>query len=51
MKTIEEVIEKRIAIVFNYCVEKGWSLNPDDLTIEQIMEIRSLQEWKNASKE
>jgi hypothetical protein len=53
MKTVdqvEEIIKKRAKIVYDYCVLKGWPLNPNDLTIEQIMEIRSLDDWKNASK-
>lgn len=43
------IIETRDEIVRQYCKEKKWDF--DDLSIEQILEIRQLPEWVNASKE
>jgi len=50
MKEIKLIIEKRNEIVIKYCKEKGWPLDPGNLTIDQVMEIRSLEEWKNVTK-
>lgn len=30
-----------------YCKSKGWNKNPDDLTFEQIFEIREQEGWIN----
>lgn len=43
----EDVIKKRHAISLNYCNERGWNMN--DLSFDQIVEIRELQEWKDAT--
>lgn len=39
------VLGGRQAFVAEYCREKGW--NPDNLTIPQIMQIRSQDGWKS----
>lgn len=43
-----EITRRRIQIVADYCAQKGWPkpLSPGDLTVEQMLEIRSLPEWK-----
>jgi len=41
-----EIIKRRHEIVLAYCKEKGWEADPAKMTIEQIMEIRSQQNWK-----
>jgi hypothetical protein len=46
----DEVIRRRGQIAFDYCELKGWSVNPSALSWEQIMEVRSLQEWKDVPK-
>ena len=43
---IQEIINRRHSIVVAYCEKMGWEANPEKLTIEQIMEIRSQKEWK-----
>lgn len=43
-----DTILDRDAVVKSYCQDKGW--NPDDLTIEQILEIRALPDWINAGR-
>lgn len=43
---MEEIIRRRHEVVVEYCKKMGWEANPDKLTIEQIMEIRSQKEWK-----
>lgn len=48
MNKIEIIIQKRGEIVKKYCEKKGWDFN--DLSFEQIIEIRSLTEWQNAGK-
>lgn len=42
----QEIINNRHEIVLAYCKEKGWDANPATMTMEQIMEIRSQQNWK-----
>jgi hypothetical protein len=42
----QEIINRRHKIVCDYCAKMGWEANPEKLTIEQIMEIRSKKEWK-----
>lgn len=41
------VLKARDEFVRRYCLEKGWPSNRDDLTMDQIMEIRSQEGWKN----
>lgn len=43
--TVEETINLRDRFVNEYCGKKGW--NKEDLTIEQVAEIRSHNQWKN----
>jgi len=40
-------IKARVEFVQQYCQEKGW--NKDELSIEQILEIRQQEAWKNPS--
>ena len=47
---LQEIINRRHEIVFNYRKEKGWSADPSEMTIDQIMEIRSQQNWKDVPK-
>ena len=42
----QEIINRRHNIVVAYCEKMGWEANPQKLTMEQIMEIRSQKEWK-----
>ena len=51
METIQEIAKRRIRFVYDYCKSKGLPLNPDDLTIEQIMEIRKEPDWINIPNE
>jgi len=44
---IAEVIKRRHAISKAYCDKKGWDFN--NLSIDQIFEIRKQQEWKDAT--
>jgi hypothetical protein len=43
---LSEMIERRNNFSVNYCKEKGWTTILENLTIEQIMEIRQQQGWK-----
>jgi hypothetical protein len=43
---VNEMIKRRNDFSFNYCKEKGWTTAIEQLTIEQIMEIRQQQGWK-----
>lgn len=43
---IQEIINRRHKIVVDYFEKMGWEANPETLTMEQIMEIRSQKEWK-----
>jgi hypothetical protein len=47
---MQEVIKKRHEIVVAYCDKMGWKNDPATLTIEQVMKIRSLKEWKEVPK-
>ena len=42
----EQIIEFRNQFVTQYCLTNNW--NKDNLTLEQIMEIRSHSGWKTA---
>lgn len=45
--TNPEVIGKaRIYIARKYCESKGWPLEPEKLSIEQVLEIREQPSWK-----
>lgn len=40
-------LDARHAFAQRYCQEQGWPSNPRELLIEQIMEIRDQEGWKN----
>jgi hypothetical protein len=42
----KQVLLARKAFTEQYCKEKGWPA-PRDLTIKQVLEIRSQEKWKN----
>lgn len=44
-QSAENIIIGRDAFVTEYCAAKGWDRN--ELTIEQIMQIRQQDGWKN----
>jgi hypothetical protein len=43
---VSEMIKRRNEFSVNFCKEKGWTTIIENLTIEQIMEIRHHQGWK-----
>lgn len=45
---VQNVINARHDFSVRFCDQKGWDFNT--LSIEQIMEIRAQDEWKNAAK-
>lgn len=45
--TIRSVIEQRQAFNESYMASRGWGTRVEDLTIDQILEIRSQPGWKN----
>jgi hypothetical protein len=47
---VQGIIDKRHAVTEAHCKAKGWPTNPAELTMAQIMEIRSLPEWKEAGR-
>jgi len=47
MKSTLDILLGREKFVRTYCVKKNWPLNPIELTIEQILEIRKQKDWKN----
>ena len=49
MKKIKTIIQERAKIVKKYCEEKGYDV--ENLSLDQILEIRALPEWINAGKE
>lgn len=42
----EKFMEARYRFVLSYAESKGWPANPDHLSMDQIMEIRSQPGWK-----
>ena len=53
---VEKVITNRIEFSLSYAKEKGWIVDPnkplhEQLSFEQILEIRKLPEWINASNQ
>jgi hypothetical protein len=40
-----DVFQKRASFSTEYCAKKGWDLSK--LTVDQLMEIRSQDGWKN----
>ena len=54
MQQLEEqdpILKARGKFVRRYCAEKGWSAGPNDLSWDQIMEIRGQEGWKNPTIE
>jgi len=45
-----EIIKRRHEIVLAYCKEKGWDSDPSKISLNQIMEIRGQQNWKDVPK-
>ena len=50
--TADEIIKARVKFTFDYCKKKGWIFDPkkliiEQLTFEQILEIRKQPEWIN----
>ncbi len=43
----DEVISRRHKIVMDYCKQKGWDINTDEMGWDKILEIRGLQKWKD----
>lgn len=43
----QRVINARGEFSFRYMKEKGWGDKLEDLSIQQILEIREQKEWKN----
>ena len=53
---VEKVITNRIEFSLSYAKEKGWIVDPnkplhEQLSFEQILEIRKQPEWINASNQ
>ena len=45
--TVPDWVQKRHDIAVRHCESTGWDI--DDLSIDQIMQIRALLEWKAAA--
>lgn len=41
------ILHARRAFTLKYCQEQGWPSNPRELLIEQVMQIRDQEGWKN----
>ena len=41
----QKIINARHNFILDYCKQKGWKM--EDLSFEQILEIRKQDEWKN----
>lgn len=41
------IIDARHTFAMKYCREHGWPEDPGQLSIDQILEIREHEEWKN----
>jgi len=39
-----ETLKARLKFVRKYCIERNW--NPEDLSLEQLLEIRRQPEWR-----
>lgn len=46
--SINKTISTRQEISLKYCKEKGWPTDPEQLSFDQILEIRALPEWIKA---
>ncbi len=42
-----KILWARHRFVVAYCESKGWPTNPDELSLDQIFEIREQDGWKN----
>lgn len=47
---LRRVVVARQEIASNYCESKGWPTLFENLSLDQILEIRALPEWINAAK-
>jgi hypothetical protein len=47
MTDVKQLLDARARFVEEYCRDKGW--HPDELTLEQILEIRSQPGWRNSA--
>lgn len=47
-KIFERTIAARHAFAMKYCTEQGWPTEPTELSFQQVIEIRSQEEWKTA---
>lgn len=43
----ESLLKRRHRFVVSYCESKGWPTDGAELNIDQIMEIRNQEGWKN----
>jgi hypothetical protein len=43
----QAIVNARHAFVQKYCQEQGWSSNPEELSMAQILQIRQQDGWKN----
>ncbi len=44
---MQRIVDARHAFVLAYCEARGWSEDPEEMTFEQIFEIRSQPGWKH----
>lgn len=47
MGETQDISELRKKFAEDYCQSRGWPTDANDLTWEQIMEIRQQEGWKN----
>lgn len=45
----QKVVDARHEFVVGYCKSKGWPTDLEQLSWEQVMEIRAQPGWKNAA--
>jgi hypothetical protein len=44
---MKAVLNARHAFALKYCQEQGWTTELGKLSIEQILQIRAQEDWKN----
>lgn len=44
---VQKLIDRRHAFVLSYCRSRGWPERAEDLSIDQIMEIREQPGWQH----